>query len=237
MGNGVVVHLPSMFEEIKGLQVGWGVVGVGGARTCRWSGVPHVMLCIPATFLPPAPAMPTCHPHPAVLPQARGIEVEGRLLISDRAHLLFDLHKEIDGLREAELAGKQIGTTKRGIGPAYASKATRNGVRVGDIQDPQAFAGGWVGRGRGGVGAWEGVGCPGDGVCVVAWGKGRLARGCSHSSRRAAACRIYRSCWGPALGAGRHSIPCLTCPALPACHACRQAAQAGCGRREAVCGL
>lgn len=45
-----------------------------------------------------------------------------RLLISDRAHLLFDLHKEIDGLREEELAGKQIGTTKRGIGPAYASK-------------------------------------------------------------------------------------------------------------------
>jgi len=48
--------------------------------------------------------------------------VDGRLFISDRAHLLFDLHKEIDGLREAELAGKKIGTTKRGIGPAYASK-------------------------------------------------------------------------------------------------------------------
>ena len=53
---------------------------------------------------------------------AQGVDVDGRLLISDRAHLLFDLHKEIDGLREAELAGKKIGTTKRGIGPAYASK-------------------------------------------------------------------------------------------------------------------
>lgn len=52
----------------------------------------------------------------------QGVEIEDRLLISDRAHLLFDLHKEIDGLREEELAGKQIGTTKRGIGPAYASK-------------------------------------------------------------------------------------------------------------------
>jgi len=51
------------------------------------------------------------------------VDVDGRLFISDRAHLLFDLHKEIDGLREAELAGKKIGTTKRGIGPAYASKA------------------------------------------------------------------------------------------------------------------
>ena len=51
------------------------------------------------------------------------MDVDGRLFISDRAHLLFDLHKVIDGLREAELAGKKIGTTKRGIGPAYASKA------------------------------------------------------------------------------------------------------------------
>lgn len=52
----------------------------------------------------------------------QGVSVDGRLKVSDRAHLLFDLHKEIDGLREAELAGKMIGTTKRGIGPAYASK-------------------------------------------------------------------------------------------------------------------
>lgn len=48
--------------------------------------------------------------------------------------------QEIDGLREAELAGKQIGTTKRGIGPAYASKATRNGVRVGELRDLDSFA-------------------------------------------------------------------------------------------------
>lgn len=74
--------------------------------------------------------------------KARGIKVDGRLLISDRAHLLFDLHKEIDALREAELAGtgKQIGTTKRGIGPAYSSKATRNGLRVCDLKDMTVFA-------------------------------------------------------------------------------------------------
>jgi len=53
--------------------------------------------------------------------------VDGRLFISDRAHLLFDLHKEIDGLREAELAGtgKQIGTTKRGIGPGRWDETMR----------------------------------------------------------------------------------------------------------------
>jgi adenylosuccinate synthase len=62
------------------------------------------------------------------------------LIVSDRAHLLFDLHKEVDGAREAELAGGQIGTTRRGIGPAYASKATRNGLRVADLLgDPEQF--------------------------------------------------------------------------------------------------
>ena len=57
VGNGVVIHLPTLFEEIETLS-------------------------------------------------SQGIEIDGRLLISDRAHLLFDLHKEIDGLREAELAGE-----------------------------------------------------------------------------------------------------------------------------------
>ncbi|GLI63515.1 hypothetical protein VaNZ11_006500 [Volvox africanus] len=93
IGNGVVLHLPGLFEEIENLK-------------------------------------------------KKGVSVEGRLKISDRAHLLFDLHKEIDGLREAELAGagKQIGTTKRGIGPAYSSKATRNGLRVCDLQKLDTFA-------------------------------------------------------------------------------------------------
>lgn len=71
--------------------------------------------------------------------EAAGVPVDGRLTVSDRAHVLFDLHKTVDGAREAELAGKSIGTTKRGIGPAYASKATRNGVRVGDLRDWPAF--------------------------------------------------------------------------------------------------
>lgn len=63
----------------------------------------------------------------------------GRLLVSDRAHLLFNLHQEVDGLREAELAGQMIGTTKRGIGPCYASKAIRNGIRVGDLRHLDTF--------------------------------------------------------------------------------------------------
>lgn len=68
---------------------------------------------------------------------------EERLIVSDRAHLVFDFHQQVDGLQEAEKAnqGKSLGTTKKGIGPAYASKATRNGIRVGDLLgDFQLFA-------------------------------------------------------------------------------------------------
>lgn len=84
-GNGVVIHLPGLFEEVekneaKGL-TGW----------------------------------------------------KERLIISDRAHLVFDFHQQVDGLQEAEKGGKSLGTTKKGIGPCYSSKATRNGIRVGDL--------------------------------------------------------------------------------------------------------
>lgn len=53
---------------------------------------------------------------------SNGVNVEGRIKVSDRAHLLFDLHQTVDGLREAELAKSKIGTTRRGIGPCYANK-------------------------------------------------------------------------------------------------------------------
>ncbi|CAH2003620.1 unnamed protein product [Acanthoscelides obtectus] len=87
IGNGVVIHLPGMFEEIeknekKGLK-GW----------------------------------------------------QERLIISDRAHLVFDLHQQVDGLQEQEnnKKGQGLGTTKKGIGPTYSSKAIRNGIRIGDL--------------------------------------------------------------------------------------------------------
>lgn len=64
----------------------------------------------------------------------KGIKYQGRLKVSDRAHLLFDYHQIVDGLREEELAGEMIGTTKKGIGPCYSTKATRIGLRVGDLR-------------------------------------------------------------------------------------------------------
>eukprot|EP00397_Hematodinium_sp_SG-2012_P023386 GEMP01024291.1.p1 GENE.GEMP01024291.1~~GEMP01024291.1.p1 ORF type:complete len:449 (+),score=78.78 GEMP01024291.1:49-1395(+) len=56
-----------------------------------------------------------------------------RLFISSRAHLLFDAHRIVDGMLEAEKDTKAIGTTKRGIGPCYSTKTIRNGLRVGDL--------------------------------------------------------------------------------------------------------
>lgn len=57
------------------------------------------------------------------------------MIISDRAHLVFDFHQEIDGIVEGSKGKESIGTTKKGIGPTYASKATRNGIRVCDLMN------------------------------------------------------------------------------------------------------
>ncbi|TPX34065.1 adenylosuccinate synthase [Synchytrium microbalum] len=81
IGNGVVVHLPSMFQEIDELE-------------------------------------------------AKGAKLDGRLYVSNRAHLVFDFHQIVDGLKEAELGGGNIGTTRKGIGPTYSAKASRSGLRV-----------------------------------------------------------------------------------------------------------
>lgn len=62
-----------------------------------------------------------------------GINCDGRVLISDRAHIVFDFHQHVDGINESRLGREKIGTTKKGIGPAYASKIIRNGVRIGDL--------------------------------------------------------------------------------------------------------
>jgi len=64
-----------------------------------------------------------------------GVEVGNRLLVSDRAHLILPYHRELDVLAEARRGERKIGTTSRGIGPAYEDKVARRGVRVGDLAD------------------------------------------------------------------------------------------------------
>lgn len=73
-------------------------------------------------------------------PSLAGLNCEGRLFVSDRAHLVFDFHQIVDGLKEVELGGSNIGTTRKGIGPAYSSKSSRSGLRVHHLFDEEAFA-------------------------------------------------------------------------------------------------
>ncbi|MDR0994477.1 MAG: adenylosuccinate synthase [Verrucomicrobiota bacterium] len=68
----------------------------------------------------------------------RGISVAGRLFISDRAHVVFPYHRMLDAQGEArKIKGEQIGTTLRGIGPTYGDKASRFGLRMCDLVDPE----------------------------------------------------------------------------------------------------
>src|SRR4051812_42005987 len=74
--------------------------------------------------------------------QARGLLVKGELLIGLGAHVILPYHKILDGLREDHSAkrGKSIGTTRRGIGPAYEAKAARRGVRMRDLAKRERLA-------------------------------------------------------------------------------------------------
>lgn len=91
IGSGVVVHVPSFFDELKELE-------------------------------------------------EKGLEnVRERVFISDRCHIVLDLHTLVDGLEEQELGGNSIGTTKRGIGPTYSTKAARSGIRIVDIFTKELF--------------------------------------------------------------------------------------------------
>lgn len=72
--------------------------------------------------------------------EKKGLNANGRLFISSRSHLVFDVHQIVDGLHEAELSGAALGTTRRGIGPAYSTKATRSGIRVHHLVSQEAGA-------------------------------------------------------------------------------------------------
>ncbi|KAK0710158.1 Adenylosuccinate synthetase [Lasiosphaeria miniovina] len=72
--------------------------------------------------------------------EAKGLtDVHNRILVSDRCQVNFDLHAAVDGLEEVELGSRKIGTTGRGIGPSYSTKAARSGVRVHEIFDEEVF--------------------------------------------------------------------------------------------------
>jgi adenylosuccinate synthase len=69
-----------------------------------------------------------------------GVKINKNLLVSDCAHLVLPYHRALDEQRELRTGRAKIGTTKRGIGPAYADKAARTGLRVSDLMLPRLFS-------------------------------------------------------------------------------------------------
>src|ERR1700677_2592396 len=69
---------------------------------------------------------------------AKGVDVS-RMVVSGNAHLIMPYHQELDRVTERYLGKNSLGTTRRGIGPAYADKASRVGLRVQDLLDPKIF--------------------------------------------------------------------------------------------------
>src|SRR5207247_763915 len=67
------------------------------------------------------------------------VHIDGNLFLSETAHLVFPYHRELDAQREILKGKNKIGTTKRGIGPAYGDKAARTGLRLIDLINPIRF--------------------------------------------------------------------------------------------------
>jgi len=68
-----------------------------------------------------------------------GVQIQGNLFVSETAHLVLPYHRELDAQRESLKGRQKIGTTKRGIGPAYGDKAARVGLRLIDLLQPERF--------------------------------------------------------------------------------------------------
>src|SRR4249919_97251 len=71
--------------------------------------------------------------------EKNGVDVGRRLMVSDKAHLILPYHRDLDLLAEARRGERKIGTTSRGIGPAYEDKIGRRGIRVCDLVDPKGL--------------------------------------------------------------------------------------------------
>ncbi len=71
---------------------------------------------------------------------SKGVDTEGRLFVSEQAHVIFPYHRTIDELKEIKKGKLKIGTTKKGIGPCYADKVARSGIRIIDLLNRKVFA-------------------------------------------------------------------------------------------------
>jgi len=116
--------------------------GANAGHTINLQGNKFVLHLIPSGILHPQTVCvigngvvvdPTALLDEIKLLEEQGIQVDGRLKISNRAHLIFPYHKLLDQIREASSVEQRIGTTGRGIGPAYSDKVNRCGIRMTDL--------------------------------------------------------------------------------------------------------
>src|SRR5579871_4446244 len=140
-GKGKIVDLLTRHFQIVARYQG----GHNAGHTVYVSGAKFILRLIPSGILHPGVACVIGN-GVVVDPQAlfqeideltkNGIAVDGRILISDKAHLILPYHRDLDLLSEARRGERKIGTTSRGIGPAYEDKIARRGIRVCDLTDP-----------------------------------------------------------------------------------------------------
>src|SRR5262247_1348803 len=140
-GKGKIVDLLTPRFDIVARYQG----GHNAGHTVYVNGTKFVLRLIPSGILHPAI---TCVIGNGVVvdPQAllseidelqkAGVRVGDRILVSDKAHLILPYHRDLDLLAEARRGERRIGTTSRGIGPAYEDKIARRGIRVADLCDP-----------------------------------------------------------------------------------------------------
>ena len=122
--------------------------GANAGHTVIIGGTRHVLHLLPSGILRPGVrAVLGCGMviDPATLLDemasfnAAGIDTKGRVVISERAHVVMPYHRWIDGARERRAGEDKIGTTLRGIGPCYEDKAARRGIRMAELIDPDVL--------------------------------------------------------------------------------------------------
>ncbi|KAK4063433.1 uncharacterized protein Triagg1_9453 [Trichoderma aggressivum f. europaeum] len=103
------------------------------------NGVSYRFQLSPAAFWTGQPQLPSFFKELGELEQKGLSNVHDRIFISDRVHIDLDLHVAVDGLEEVELGDRKVGTTGRGIGPAYSTKAARSGIRLAEVFNEELF--------------------------------------------------------------------------------------------------
>jgi len=142
-GKGKIVHLLGRRADIVVRYQG----GNNAGHTVIFDGKHFVLHLIPSGILQPGKKCligngvvvdPEALQEEIQFLEKRKIRVEGRLFVADAAHVILAYHRYLDCLREDTSHGK-IGTTRRGIGPAYSDKVGRTGIRIADYLNPGLF--------------------------------------------------------------------------------------------------